>query len=586
MNKKFKQLFLSTLLICSIQSPLQEAYAAVSDEGKESLVLIQGSNKMLHNGVNVTATQPLTEIKGVTYVAARSFMNEINGTIDYVSKSKTFILSSGENKLIFKTGTSSYTLNGVAKNNAAGAPYELKGSLMIPVRTVAQNFGMTLIYNSQQKKIELKWGTATTPVKPPNQPPVALFSTEKDTYKMGELITYQDQSTDDLNKITSRKWNNNESVFFEPGPQIVTLTVTDDNGSISEYSRTITITDETLYSKDEFNLLYTDIGDKFGFSGPSVLTFPKVNFSIEDREQTLIKSNSPEMIMDEGIYYEDMISGKVRFIIHNQNGRTAPVKVYILLTNENSETATVRTGAVGMAGPNPIVSTTGRAATGRYLESLLNPKYTYTNIPAGESRLIFTDYSSKNVRPGDVYSMFGDVQLSANLKLQVVVVDANRDMMSSVPNLQLLPNDAFHIRGKFEDANRTIYVNQPLGSEKSRMILVDNVVDPGLTGVDNTTGKPVVNMGNYGVLYTVRLNKVQPNTAIVLNSRGGHYAGAFTVNGKVVYMTNSSILTSPNEVGMLYKTGDSTESVTVTFTPASGSMLPINLLFLPMPAKN
>jgi hypothetical protein len=128
-----------------------------------------------------------------------------------------------------------------------------------------------------------------------------------------------------------------------------------------------------------------------------------------------------------------------------------------------------------------------------------------------------------------------------------------------------------------------MYVNQTIGDVKSRMILADNVVDTRLTGIDKTTGTSVLNMGNYGVLYTIKLSNVQPHTAIAINPRGGHYAGAFTINGKVVYATNTSILRNPNEVGMLYKSGDTVESVDITFTPANGSMLPINLLFLPMP---
>jgi hypothetical protein len=242
-------------------------------------------------------------------------------------------------------------------------------------------------------------------------------------------------------------------------------------------------------------------------------------------------------------------------------------------------------GAKGMAGPNPFVSTVGKAVTGRFLESVLNPKYSYVQIPAGESRLIFEEYSAKTVRPGDVYSMYGDVQMNANLKFQVVVIDDNQDLMTLLPNLPLLPIHEKHIRGTFENANRMMYVNQTIGNEKSRMILADNIEDTRLSGFDKTTGLPVLNMGNYGVLYTIKFSNVQPHTAIVVNPRGGHYAGAFTVNGNVVYTTNNGNLSNPNEVGMLYKSGDTQETVTITFTPANGSMLPINLLFLPMPDR-
>jgi PKD repeat protein len=651
MQKRFTQLLVIVLLFCSIPITVQ---AAGSADGKEKLVLIQGSKQMIHNGSNVMAAQPLTAKKGVTYVAARSLMNEIYGTIAYETKTKQYVLANGENELRFTVGKIPYLLNGVAQYDGIGAPYVLKGTLMVPLRTTAIKFGLTVTSVPKGKSIELSWEskpvakfsvsndnpyaqqtevdytdmsyhprglaivderwennlnlfdqagiytvshwvqdengvwsdpyTVTITVKPPNQPPVAAFSTEKDSYKMGELIRYTDLSTDDENQITSRVWTNDLNGFFEPGPQTVTLRVTDANGAVNEYSKTITIENETLYTKEQFNLLYSDIGDKFAFNGSDVLNFPTMSYDINPQPQTLIRANSPETIVDEGIYYEDEVSGNVRFLVHNYNSRSTPVKVYIIATNEiNNGVATVQAGPVGIGGPNPYVSSVARAVTGKYLESRLNPKYSSVQIPAGQSRILIPEYSDKVVNPGDTYSMFADVVMDKKLKIQFVVVDAYRNVFSYLPYLSVLPSNDKHIRGTFEEANRTMIVNQTIGDVKSRMILADNVVDTRLPGIDMTTNTPVLNAGNYGTLYTIRINNVQPHTAIVVNPRGGYYAGAFNVNGRIVYVTNTSILLNPNEVGMLYRTGDSAESVTIIFTPASGSSLPINLLFLPMP---
>jgi len=652
MKKKFQLLLLSALLATSIPFHASAEGATAGSGSSEKLVLVQDSNKMWRNGQSIDAAQPVTAAKGVTYVAARSVVNAVYGTVAYDSKSKQYTLTSGKNVLKMKAGNSSYTVNGKTQK-MTGAPYVTKGTLMIPVRVLSTGFGLTLTSIPAEKRIELAWSSApiaqftvsdTNPyaqqtrvayksqayhpsglkiveerwennfeifeeagtyfvthwvkdergtwsepytvvvtVKPPNQPPVAAFVTDKDTYRMGELITYLDQSTDDEDRIVSRVWRNNERGFFEPGRKSVTLTVTDAHGKVNEITKTITILDETLYTKDEFNLKYTEIGEKFDFDGPSVLQFPKMYYEINDREQTLIRANSPETMIEEGIYYEDNVGGNVRFLLHNLNGRSESMRLYVLLTNNNPEPVNVRLGAVGMAGPNKIVSTVGRAVTGRFLESLLNPSYRYLQIPPGESRLIFQEYSDKIIKPGDVYSMFGDAQISGNVDFKVVGINADRDLMTALPTLNVLPSNDRHIRGTFENANRIMYVNQTIGDVKSRMVLADNVEDTRLSGVDKTTGTPVLNAGNYGVVYTIQLGRVLPNTAIVVNPRGGHYAGAFTVNGKVVYTTNTSILRNPNEVGVLYKTGDSVERVTITFTPANGSMLPINLLFLPMP---
>ncbi|QMV44286.1 copper amine oxidase N-terminal domain-containing protein [Cohnella cholangitidis] len=599
MNKKLVQILLAALMLFTIQLP---AHAEGSVDGQEKLVLTIGSKEMNHNGTIVNAAQPLTQNKGVTYVAAKSFIAELYGKIVYDAKSKQYTLTSGDYTLVMRSGSTSYTLNGVVKTNAQGAPYLLKGTLMIPLRTAAQSFGLQMVNVPKEKKIELTWEskpvakfsvsnmnpyaqqteviytnesyhprglkivderwennnsvfeqagtytvshwvqdetgvwsepyTVTVTVKPPNQPPVANFTTEKDTYRIGEFITYTDQSTDDEDRIVTRQWTNNEKGFFVAGPQTISLKVTDANGAVNEITKTISITEEVMYTKEEFDLLYTEIGDKFGIEGASVLSLPKIPYWINDREQTLIRANSPETILEEGIYYEDTVTGNVRFLLHNRNGRTNPVKIYVLLTNENAEPATVRLGAKGMAGPNPFVSTVGRAVTGRFLESVLNPKYSYLQIPSGESRLIFEEYSEKTLRPGDVYSMFADVQMSANLKFQVVVIDEQREVMSMMPYLKLLPSNDRHIRGTFENANRMMYVNQTIGDEKSRMILADNIVDTRLSGLDKTTDTPVLNMGNYGVLYTIKLSNVQPHTAIVVNLAGDITQGRLPLTGE------------------------------------------------------
>ncbi|TVY02128.1 copper amine oxidase N-terminal domain-containing protein [Cohnella terricola] len=650
MKRNFPLLLLSSLLMVLFHSP--SSFAQETSTGLAKIVLVQNSTQMWYNDNSFTAAQPLTTVKGVTYVAASSFMNAILGTIAYDAKTRQYTLISRKDVLKMQAGKSAYSVNGASKT-MTGAPYTIKGTLMIPIRTVASVFGMTLKSFPSEKKIVLTWSNApiakfsvsdTNPyatqtevkykneayhpgglaiveerwenndaifdeagtysvthwvkdergtwsdpytvsitVHPPNQPPIASFATDKDIYRMGELISYIDQSTDDENQIISAAWKNNARGFFVPGQQTVTLTVTDSHGEVGEFSKTIMILDETLYTKEEFDLKYMEIGEKFDINGPSVLQLPMMAYTINDREQTLIRANSPETMLEEGIYYEDNVNGNVRFMLHNRNGRSTPMKIYILLTNNNADPVNVRLGAVGMAGPNRIVSTVGKAVTGRFLESLLNPKYSYLQIPAGESRLIFQEYSSKILEEGDVYSMFADAQLSNYLDFKVIAINADRDLTSALPTLRVLPSHEKHIRGTFENANRVMYVNQTIGDVKSRMVLADNFVDTRLSGIDKTTGTPVLNVGNYGVVYTIQLGKVQPHTAIGINPRGGHYAGAFNVNNKTVYATNTSILNNPNEVCMLYKTGDSVETVTITFTPANGSMLPINLLFLPMP---
>jgi hypothetical protein len=98
------------------------------------------------------------------------------------------------------------------------------------------------------------------------------------------------------------------------------------------------------------------------------------------------------------------------------------------------------------------------------------------------------------------------------------------------------------------------------------------------------TGNLEINTGNFGVLYQMKLTHVAPRTLISLNPRGGYYMGAFLVNGKLVTLpTSSPILADSNEAGVLYRTGDTEETVDIVFMIAPGGNLPLNMLFTPLP---
>lgn len=649
MFKKVTLVVLAALLLFAVPVGAQSSGA-----GQNQLILLQKTKQMYHNGKLYLAAQPLTELKGTTYISATAIAGRLGATVQYDASKKEYILRDATRELRYAVNKSSYTVNGT-RLTFTGMPFVQNGSLMIPLRSVFSPFGITLTSIPAEKKLVLKWilkpiakftvspsviyagqtevtyadqsyqpsgaaivnerwegnqttfaeaGTykvtkwvqdangiwsdpysVTVNVLPQNMPPEARFATDKSYYKMGELIQYNDISSDDENKITKREWTNNAKAFFEPGEQTVTLKVTDAHGLTSEFSQIVTITSDSLYTKQEFDQLYTEQGEKFTIDGASVLKLPTQPYTVVNTgQQTFIRSNSPEMINDEGIYYQDTASGNVRFLIHNQNNRPNPVKIYIVATNENSTAATVTDERIGLGGPAPYVTQAGKAATANYLLSrTTNPVGTVTTIPAGQSRVVLSPLSSKEVVNGRILTMYADVTTSAPIKFSVIVVDASKDVLQALPQLPILPRDGKHVRGTFENANRAINVLQTIGDVPSRMILADKVVDTRLSGYDVLTGDAMSNDGNNGAMYVLRLWHVKPHTLIALNPRGGHYGGAFLINNKLVYATNTTILSNANEAGVLYRTGDTEEAVTIAFTPASGSNLPINLLFLPLP---
>ncbi|MGF9699011.1 stalk domain-containing protein [Paenibacillus sp. MABNR03] len=427
--------------------------------------------------------------------------------------------------------------------------------------------------------------SVTIQVQKPNLPPVAMFTTDKEEYKMGEKITYIDQSTDDV-KIDKTEWDNNALAFFVPGPKTITITVTDEQGLSNSYSKIINITGETLYTLSDFNQLFTPVGDKFTFNGGEVPAMEKVPYTYYDEQSNLIRSNSPETVNTEGIVYKESSIGQTRFMIHHVNNTGKRVKMYVIATNNNPYTAVFEQQNMGFAGPTPYATVAGKLSIDKWFKSIqtgADQKKVY--IEPGESKLILTELNAIPMKEGQVISLYSDVFSDYRLDYNIIMIEENKDPMEVWSTLPVLDRDGVHNRGTYPNATRVITYNQEVGSKPSRLPLGDNASDPNLVGTDPMAYTDASNAGNFGVLYKITLNNVAPRTLISFNPRGGKYSGVALVNGQVVQIATGKSLSAPNEQGVLYRTGSYGESVTILFSAAPGSNLPVNLLFTPLPAE-
>ncbi|MGG4480852.1 stalk domain-containing protein [Paenibacillus illinoisensis] len=429
--------------------------------------------------------------------------------------------------------------------------------------------------------------SVTIQVLQPNLPPVAMFTTDKDQYKMGEKITYLDQSTDDEGKIEKTVWDNNPLAFFEPGPKTVTLTVTDNHGATDTYSKVINITNETLYNVSDFNLLFTPVGQKFTFNGGEVTSMEKVPYTYRDEASLLIRSNSPETVNTEGIVYQESSSGQTRFMIHHVNNTGKRVKMYVIATNNNSYPAVFEQQNMGFAGPTPFATVAGKLSIDKWFKSIqtgADQKKEY--FEPGESKLILTELNKTPMKEGQVISLYSDAFSDYSLDYNVILVEENKDPFEALPTLPVLDRDGVHNRGTYPNATRVITYDQQVGATPARLPLGDNASDPNLVGTDPMAYTDASNAGNFGVLYKITLSNVAPRTLISFNPRGGKYFGVALVNGQVVQIVDGSIsINTSSEQSVLYRTGSSSESVTILFSAAPGSNLPVNLLFTPLPME-
>lgn len=424
----------------------------------------------------------------------------------------------------------------------------------------------------------------TITVKPQNQPPVAMFTTDKKEYMMGEKITYTDLSTDDENRIQKREWVNNKLAFFEPGEKEITLTVTDQMGLTSTYTQTVTIKNETLYEEDDFNKLFTPYGDLYEFDGSEVPQMETVPASVTSGPRLLIRANSPERVFQDGIVYQEVGTGSQRILAHYVNETGRNVKMYVVATNNNVLPATINVEASGFGGPSPFATAAGKLGTMRYLQSLTDgTKRSTTVLNPGESRVILPDLSAIKMKPDEVISLLSDLNSDQPVQYTVIMVEESADPLVAFQTLPKLDKDGIHNRGTYMGADRTIEYTEEVGRKAQRIVIGDNNIDPNLTGTDGIDGSAASNAGNFGVLYKIRLANVAPYSLITFNPRGGLYSGYAMVNNQIIAIANNSGVRAPNENSVLYRTGHMAESVEMYFTAAAGSNLPVNLLIQPLP---
>ncbi|SFT10107.1 copper amine oxidase N-terminal domain-containing protein [Paenibacillus sp. BC26] len=428
--------------------------------------------------------------------------------------------------------------------------------------------------------------SVTVNVQMPNQPPVADFTTDKTTYRIGEPVTYTDLSTDDRNDIISAKFTGNSPAFFSEGQFPVTLEVKDGEQLIGTVTKMITVIPEILYTEDEFNLLFTPVGRKYTMDGTAVRNYPTLSYTYTNEPARLVHSNSPERWMTTGLVYDTELSGATRFLFYNENGAGYPLKMYLVATNTSSTgQASVGVGAWGKGGPDKSTIMAGKMATIRYMDALTkNVPASYVTLAPGESKILLPEMSNVPVKPGDVFSAYADVVSTTNIRYRIVVVQDKQDPLPIIDSLTVMPRDNKHVRGTFDYADRVIDLStsEPVGAKPQSILLGDSKIDKLVDGIDEMTGLLEYDFGNFGVLYKMKV-QVAPNTIVGINARGGHYAGAFIVNGKLVPVTTDSALLTQNETAVLYRTGAAAETLDIVFTLASGSYLPINMTFLPMP---
>ena len=406
--------------------------------------------------------------------------------------------------------------------------------------------------------------------------PQARFSTDKSVYAPGERVIYTEYPFDpDGADITARRWTGRQDAFFKPGVYTVSLVVTNARGLQSApYTRTIRVEGTPLDTPLTYALKYGEPGDSF--PDPLVLSYPVLPvFNVPREDFPLLFSDSPEAPTRSGILYQDTVAGRARLLAYHLNALGRPARLYVMARNLETRPVEVRTERLGETAPTRVEGQLGQVTL---LEYFADSGGRVLTLEPGQSAPI---YASPTLGVGSGVNVMKDLRASGRVELTFVMLA--EDLLPTggvVQSLPYLPLDGKHQRGTFPGAVRALRVD--VRQLPARIVIGDGQVDPALLGVDRVTGQPMRLSGNYGVLYELQISGVA-DTVVALSPRGGLYRGAMHVEdgplSQTIKLPRVGNALVPEQPVLLWRPG--ADRINVDFVPASGSNLPISLVFYP-----
>ncbi|WP_303815770.1 copper amine oxidase [Acidaminococcus timonensis] len=302
----------------------------------------------------------------------------------------------------------------------------------------------------------------------------------------------------------------------------------------------------------------------------------------------LIFSDSPEMVGKIGIMYRDTVSGPVRLFFHHVNDTQTDKRLAVLLRRTTIRPTAVSFGKNGISRPNEDWLAAGKEAQTKYYSSAPNGRKLVLDGP----RDILNNGKGYILHPQELVTGIVDLNFDKPVEVSFIMMPTDADPRISAEVYPILPPDeGDHVlRGTFEGADVTVTLPGAFPADSGEIWgvkLADDVEDPYVRGIDVTRNEPVVNYGNYGVMYAVNFQtKGSRATQLRFNPYGGAYAGEGVLSlegdtAKYIRIPDDRQSFGWNGDGETMKLGvvPAGKSGTFFFSPPGSSNLPVRIFW-------
>ncbi|HTV39679.1 MAG TPA: hypothetical protein VMF08_03825 [Candidatus Sulfotelmatobacter sp.] len=315
----------------------------------------------------------------------------------------------------------------------------------------------------------------------------------------------------------------------------------------------------------------------------------------------LIFSDSPESPTNAGILYMDTnlpptVAGAANrvFVYHVNASFSETMRFSVLIRNNGKSAAALRVRRTGIAGPSANYLHVGETAVYRWLTSAPCPARA---VAPGQTIRLDTHFDSIQIGHGGLANGIWDYTFDQPHAIIICALHSN-DVPDIVgPTLAVLARD-IHDRGTFAycdklcAASARVIVDPAAGV---RQFPIGGGSDVYVTGWDYAVFPPTAatNDGNYGVLYTVKMNTASDDSralalALLMSPQGGPWCGAVNAapgllaGGTFFIPSTGSAVSDPSSATIEgeYFPGAPKE-VWFQFMPAGASSFPVYVMTVP-----
>jgi hypothetical protein len=572
LHVKKKHLLPLSLLLSLL--PIQEQTASAQVSGTKIQLQLEHQQPMARvNGSEAALETAAVVVDGSFYVPLRWVAQQLGMEVKWNAERRTIGLTTPKAYLEWDVKRNEASVNGKASTLNETAVLR-EGTLLVKLSWVAPYLGVQYRYQPDPSRVDISmvqgFDTAYSESDyyiedtQRNSRPIALFTTDKAVYRIGEPITYSDVSYDpDAEGLPEYRWTGRQPAFFKSGTYEIRLEVRDGSGNWSQPAvRQVTVTDELFFTREQ-HAWYTKPAGSFvklesELEWTGARELPAVT-TIDNSVRHMASSDRIEL-KSLGAVTAQQVTGAARRSLYHVNEMEDRIELLTVVRNTGSSAARqVAVTREGLLQPTLLHRANAREAAVNYMAQPYPSTDKAVEVKPGGTAVL----EKVVLEPGQGYAAVQDIVADGSVELALIAVKAGGSEKEAA--------DLLAAASSPKQEGSVAYVRLDADAD-SRALPVRSKWSSGLT----TTAEQ-------GTLYDLRLYHPR-KSVLALRAKNGYVNGVLRVNGTIISLPQGGF-TEQDGALIVYRAEGLEPSVQVEWMAAPGSTSQVEWLFYPLEEK-